>query len=76
MESLETLEDRIRRTVELVDRLRAEKDAALRAAGESEALRTRVAELTREVETLRGERETVRTRLGKLLERLDALHAG
>ncbi|MBK5295026.1 MAG: cell division protein ZapB [Acidobacteriia bacterium] len=74
-DSLAVLEDKIRRTVELVTQLRRERDAALASAGDSAALKTHLSELTREVETLRADRDTVRGRIGKLLEQIDSLSA-
>jgi len=74
-DSLELLEDKIRRAVELVTQLRKEKAEALEMASDSSALKAKVEELTREVESLRAEREVVRQRVGKLLEQIDALHA-
>ena len=76
-DSLASLEDRILRTVELVNTLRAERDeaiaerdAARKAAGTAaaEAQKTR-----QEIEELRGERKQVRTRIEKLLGQMDLL---
>jgi FtsZ-binding cell division protein ZapB len=76
-DSLFDLEERIRRTVELVATLRAERDAALaerdqarNAAGSSTA---ELQKLRQEVEELRGERKHVRTRIEKLLGQMDLL---
>ncbi len=76
-DSLASLEDRILRTVELVNALRAERDDAIAerdearkaagiAAGEAQKLR-------QEIEELRGERKQVRTRIEKLLGQMDLL---
>jgi uncharacterized coiled-coil DUF342 family protein len=73
-DSLALLEDKIRRAVELVTQLRQEKAEALAKASDSSELKTKVEELTREVESLRAEREVVRQRVGKLVEQIDALH--
>jgi seryl-tRNA synthetase len=80
-DSLGNLEDRIRRTVELVGSLKAERDAALQelasakaAAGELAAARKAAAEaasLRQEVEALRAERKQVRARIEKLLAQID-----
>jgi FtsZ-binding cell division protein ZapB len=76
-DALANLEDRIRRTVELVATLRAERDAAVaeldavkRAAGSAlaDAQKHR-----QEIESLRGERKQVRTRIEKLLGQMDLL---
>jgi FtsZ-binding cell division protein ZapB len=74
-----SLEDRIRRAVDLVSSLREERDAAVReldaarkAAGaamaESQKLRA-------ELDGLRSERKHVRTRIEKLLGQMDLLSA-
>ena len=70
IDSLASLEDRILKAVELVSRLRAEKEAAAREATEARALATRVA---LEMEQLRSERKHVRTRIEKLLGQMDLL---
>ncbi len=76
-DALASLEERIRRTVELVATLRAERDAAVaeldavkRAAGTAlaDAQKYRL-----EIESLRGERKQVRTRIEKLLGQMDLL---
>ncbi len=74
---LASLEERIRRTVELVNTLRAERDAALveadsarRAAGGALADAQKLRE---DLESLRGERKQVRTRIEKLLGQMDLL---
>lgn len=76
-DALTSLEDRIRRTVELVATLRAERDAALaeleavkRAAGSA---LTDSQRMRQELDTLRGERKQVRTRIEKLLGQMDLL---
>lgn len=80
MESLETLESKVRRLVEVVAELREElareREGRRSMSSESDSLRARVAELTAEMNALRGERETVRQRLEKLLEHIDAASAG
>jgi FtsZ-binding cell division protein ZapB len=76
-DALASLEDRIRRTVELVATLRAERDAAVaeldavkRAAGSALADSQKY---RHEIESLRGERKQVRTRIEKLLGQMDLL---
>jgi FtsZ-binding cell division protein ZapB len=85
--ALDDLEERIRRAVELVTALRAERDAALADAGaarkaataalaEAERLRQQAAEsenLRAELEGLRSERKHVRVRIEKLLGQMDLL---
>ena len=76
-DALTSLEDRIRRTVELVATLRAERDAALaeldavkRAAGSALADSQK---MRQEIDSLRGERKQVRTRIEKLLGQMELL---
>ncbi len=80
IDSLGTLEERIRQAIELVTRLRREKDAALaeRDAANREAAfaREQAAGLGRELDALRAERSQVRGRIEKLLSQIDALGAG
>jgi len=71
-DSLSTLEERIQRAVQLVARLRQEKDAALAEAAEAKADSTRLAE---EVKALQAERKQVRSRIEKLLGQIDQLSA-
>jgi FtsZ-binding cell division protein ZapB len=70
VDALAHLEERVHRAVELVAKLRAERDAAVaelarvkKAGGVSEA----------EAEKLRAERTQVRSRIEKLLGQLDLL---
>jgi len=76
-DALAILEDRIRRTVELVATLRAERDASV---AEMDAARNAAGSaLTdsqknrQELESLRSERKQVRTRIEKLLGQMDLL---
>jgi FtsZ-binding cell division protein ZapB len=76
-DSLASLEERIRRTVELVSVLRlerddavAERDDARKAAG---AAMADAQKLRQELDDLRGERKQVRTRIEKLLGQMDLL---
>ncbi len=69
-DSLGSLEQRIQQAVQLVTRLRAEKDAALEEAAESKAEAARLAE---EVRVLQAERKQVRQRIEKLLGQIDQL---
>ena len=69
-DSLSTLEERIQRAVQLVARLRQEKQAALDEAAD---LKSDVARLTEEVKTLQAERKQVRSRIEKLLGQIDQL---
>jgi FtsZ-binding cell division protein ZapB len=69
-DSLTTLEDRIQRAVQLVARLRQERDAAVEEAAQARAETTRLAG---ENQTLHAERKQVRTRIEKLLGQIDQL---
>ncbi len=83
-DSLDSLEERILKTVQLVNRLRqekeaarkeaetilAEKQAAVKAAAEAAA---RAEALSEELESLRTERKLVRVRIEKLLGHIDQL---
>jgi FtsZ-binding cell division protein ZapB len=72
-DSLSHLEERIQHAVQLVTRLRREKDAALAEAADAKAEATRLAE---EVKSLQAERKQVRGRIEKLLGQIDELNAG
>lgn len=79
VDNLSHLEERIQKAVALVNRLRQEKDAALK---ELAATQTAFAEsqnanthLTGEIEALRTERHQVRNRIEKLLGHIDQLTA-
>jgi predicted nucleic acid-binding Zn-ribbon protein len=69
-DSLSSLEQRIQQAVQLVARLRAEKEAALEEAATA---RNEVARLSEEVRTLQADRKQVRQRIEKLLGQIDQL---
>ena len=71
-DSLSSLEDRIQRAVQLVVRLRQEREAAVAEAAEA---RREAALLADEVKTLHSERKQVRSRIEKLLGQIDQLSA-
>ena len=71
-DSLSSLEDRIQRAVQLVSRLRQEKEAAVAEAVEAKRAAALMAE---EVKTLQAERKQVRSRIEKLLGQIDQLSA-
>jgi FtsZ-binding cell division protein ZapB len=83
LDSLANLEERIRRAVELVATLKAERDAALSdleearvAMAELAPLKKAAAEaerLRQELDGLRVERKQVRVRIEKLLGQMDQL---
>jgi uncharacterized coiled-coil DUF342 family protein len=69
-DSLSSLEERITLAVQLVARLRKEKEAALE---ETAAAKAEAARLADEVKTLQTERKQVRNRIEKLLGQIDQL---
>jgi len=69
-DSLSSLEERILKAVDLIARLKKEKEAAQLEAAEARAQAARLAE---ELESLRNERKHVRTRIEKLLGQMDLL---
>jgi uncharacterized coiled-coil DUF342 family protein len=71
-DSLSSLEDRIQRAVQLVSRLRQEKEAAEAEAAEAKRVAALMAD---EVKTLHAERKQVRSRIEKLLGQIDQLSA-
>jgi uncharacterized coiled-coil DUF342 family protein len=71
-DSLNSLEERIQRAVELVGRLRQEREAAVAEAAEAKRA---AASLAEEVKTLQAERKQVRNRIEKLLNQIDQLGA-
>jgi len=73
VDSLASLEDRISRAIQLVARLRKEKEAALADAA---AAKAEAARLDEEVRTLQADRKQVRGRIERLLEQIDELNAG
>jgi chromosome segregation ATPase len=72
-DSLSNLEERIQLAVQLVARLREEKEAALAEAAEAVAQKERLAD---ELGALQAERKQVRARIEKLLNQIDQLGAG
>ena len=77
LDPLASLEERIQMAVDLIPKLRQDKEAAVQqrdaAVREAEAARAKLEELSIEVETLRQEREQVRARIEKLLGHMDVL---
>lgn len=72
IDSLAGLEERIQKAVQLVARLRQEKDEALK---ELAAAQSQVARLSDENRALQSERKQVRSRIEKLLGQIDQLSA-
>ena len=62
-DALSSLEERIHRTVELVSKLRTERDAAVADARQ----------LRQELDDLRGQRKQARIRIEKLLGQMDLI---
>ncbi len=83
LDSLANLEERIRRAVELVATLKAERDAALSDLAEARVAMAELApvkkaaaeaeRLRQEIDGLRAERKQVRVRIEKLLGQMDQL---
>jgi FtsZ-binding cell division protein ZapB len=72
-DSLHVLEQRIQQAVQLVARLRQEKEAAVQDAADA---RTEAGRLSEELKSLHAERKQVRSRIEKLLGQIDQLSAG
>jgi hypothetical protein len=70
VDALASLEERILRAADLVSALRAERDAAVSAAGTALA---EAQKLRHELDGLRAERSQVRVRIEKLLGQMDLL---
>ena len=79
IDTLSHLEERIQKAVALVNRLRQEKDAALKELAATQAAfaesQDANAQLAEEIEALRTERHQVRSRIEKLLGHIDQLGA-
>jgi FtsZ-binding cell division protein ZapB len=81
LEPIDRLEEKVRRLVGLVDRMKAEQARVAednqRLTRELEAMRARMAAsdaLTAELTALKDERDIIRTRVGDMLEQLEALN--
>ena len=71
-DTLSSLEDRIQQAIDLVARLRKEKDAALEEAAAAKSVNARLSD---EIKSLQTERKQVRSRIEKLLGQIDQLSA-
>jgi FtsZ-binding cell division protein ZapB len=71
-DSLSSLEERILRAVQMMTKLRQERDAALDDAADAKRQATQLAD---EVKSLQAERKQVRSRIEKLLGQIDQLSA-
>jgi FtsZ-binding cell division protein ZapB len=69
-DALSGLEERIQKAVQLVSRLRSEKEAAQQDAADARAEAARLAD---DVKHLQAERKQVRVRIEKLLGQIDEL---
>jgi regulator of replication initiation timing len=81
LEPIDRLEDKVRRLVGMVDRMKAEQARAAeenqRLSRELEAMRARLAAsegVASELSALREERDVIRTRVTDMLEQLEALN--
>jgi regulator of replication initiation timing len=81
LEPIDRLEEKLKRLVGLVDRMRDDQAQATeenqRLTREIEALRSRLAageSAASELSTLREERDLIRSRVGEMLEQLEALN--
>jgi FtsZ-binding cell division protein ZapB len=79
-DSLTGLEERIQRAVQLVAKLRQEKETAVADAAQARAeaaeVRAEADRLAEEVRGLQSERKQVRNRIERLLGQIDELNAG
>jgi len=77
-DTLAQIEERILRTVELVNSLRQERDAALRQVADARAASEQAEAsnkiLSEEILSLKAERQLVRSRLERLLGHIDQLN--
>ena len=81
LEPIDRLEDKIKRLVAVVERLKAEQALAVddnqRLSRELDAMRARLADgesLSSELASLKQERDVIRARVGEMLDQLDALN--
>ena len=78
VDTLSQIEERVRRTVELVGTLRQERDAALQALTEARTANANAEAVNRglsdEIAGLKTERQQVRGRLERLLGHIDQLN--
>jgi FtsZ-binding cell division protein ZapB len=80
LEPIDRLEEKLKRLVDMVDRMKAEQARAAeenqRLARELEAMRSRAAagdSLMAELSSLKEERDVIRTRVTDMLDQLEAL---
>ena len=81
LEPIDRLEEKLKRVVTMVERMKAEQSRAaeenLRLSREIESMRGRLAateSVSNELSALKEERDVIRTRVGEMLEQLEALN--
>jgi regulator of replication initiation timing len=81
LEPIDRLEEKVKRLVEMVDRMRAEQaraaDENQRLSRELDAMRGRLAaseSVSSELSALKEERDVIRARVGDMLDQLEALN--
>jgi len=81
LEPIDRLEDKVRRLVGLVERMKSDQARAAeenqRLTRELDAMRARLSateSLTTELASLRQERDVIRSRVGEMLDELEALN--
>ena len=81
LEPIDRLEEKVRKLVDMIDRLRADhgraSDENARLTRELDAMRARVAEsegTSAELAALREERDLIRSRVGEMLSQIDSLN--
>jgi regulator of replication initiation timing len=81
LEPIDRLEEKLKRLVSMVDRMKAEQSRAaeenVRLSREIEAMRGRVAaseSISSELTALKEERDIIKSRVGEMLEQLEALN--
>lgn len=81
LEPIDRLEDKIKRLVAMVERMKDEQARAaeenVRLSRELDSMRTRLAAtetVSSELSALKEERDLIRTRVGEMLEQLEALN--
>jgi regulator of replication initiation timing len=81
LEPIDRLEEKVRRLVSLVERMKSEQARAVednqRLSRELDAMRARLSateSLSTELASLRQERDVIRARVGEMLDELEALN--
>ena len=81
LEPIDRLEEKLKRLVAMVERMRAEQaraaDENVRLSRELESMRQRLAateSISNELASLKDERDIIKSRVGEMLEQLEALN--